>query len=393
MKKALLLLCLLYYAGMAQKREFTIATYNSLRYSPTNIDGRHPYFRQIIDSINPDILVMQELAGSPAAIMFMDSVLNMDSLRYSIAIFVDGPDSDIALYYKPGKFRVAPTLTYSTSLRDIYHFKLLPAYAEDTLHIFGVHLKASSGSSNETRREGEVNVLRAITDQFADSTNFLVCGDFNIYKATEPAYQKLIADTPGKDGNFVDILQMPGNWNNASYALHHTQSPRTTQFNGGAHGGMDDRFDMILMSHELKSSSGIGYKPGSMYVFGNDGLHYNKAIIDAPNNNQYDLNIRTALHQASDHLPVVASFVYKPQYFNTKELQTRGVEIYYSQQGKVTLSNIQNLPLEVAVYNTQGQLVKQWHTTQSEELKLNKGIYVVHATHQGQTLLLEKIIN
>ncbi len=352
MKKALLLLCLFYYAGTAQTREFTVATYNSLRYSPTNIDARHPYFRQIIDSIQPDVLVMEELYGSAAAIMFGDSVMNVDSTTYGLASFTDGPDLDIAMYYKLSKFTSLPTLNHPTALRDIFHYRLIPVHCKDTLHVFGVHLKASSGSANESQRAAEVAVLRSVTNQLPDSTNFLVCGDFNIYGSSEAAYQNLLTDSPNDDGNFVDIINMTGTWNNGSYAQYHTQSPRTTQFNGGAHGGMDDRFDLILMSNELKSASGIGYKQGSMYVFGNDGLHYNKAIIDAPSNNQYDLNIRTALHQASDHLPVVATFVYKPTYVSLNELPlSKNVGLNYSRQGKVTLTNHSNLALDVMIYN------------------------------------------
>ncbi len=379
---------------MAQTREFNVATYNSLRYSPTNIDARHPYFRQIIDSIKPDIMVMEELSGSAATIMFGDSVMNIDSVTYGIASFSDGPDLDVALYYKLSKFTALPTINHPTALRDIFHYRLIPVHFKDTLHIFGVHLKASSGSANESLRAAEVAVIRNVTNQLPDSTNFLVCGDFNIYGSNEAAYQNLLTDSPNDDGNFVDIINMPGNWNNGSYAQHHTQSPRTTQFNGGAHGGMDDRFDMIFMSNELKSASGIGYKAGSMYGFGNDGLHYNKAIIDAPNNNHYDLSIRNALHQASDHLPVVATFVYKPTYVSLNELPVSNkVGINYTREGDVLLTNQENLELDVTIYNVQGQAVQQFNTTSSTTLSCATGAYMVRAIHQGQMVLLQKIIN
>ncbi len=394
MKKVLLLLCLFYFSGISQTREFTVATYNSLRYSPNNIDARHPFFRQIIDSIKPDILVLEELSGSAAAIMFGDSVMNIDSATYGLASFTDGPDLDVALYYKLSKFTALPTTNHPTALRDIFHYQLVPVHFQDTLHVFGVHLKASSGSANEIKRAAEVAVIRAITNQLPDSTNFLICGDFNIYGSNEAAYQDLLTDNPGDDGNFVDIINISGIWNNASYAQYHTQSPRTTQFNGGAHGGMDDRFDLILMSNELKSASGISYKAGSMYAFGNDGLHYNMAITDAPNNNQYNLSMRTALHQASDHLPVVATFMYKPSYVNLYELPvSHKVRVNYSPEGTVFLTNIDNLNLDVTVYNVQGQIVQQFKTSSGSIINCNSGIYVLRASHQGQTVLLQKILN
>ena len=57
MKKTLLLLLLPVMAMAQQTREFSLVTYNSLRYSPTNIDARHPHFRTIMNGIQPDILV------------------------------------------------------------------------------------------------------------------------------------------------------------------------------------------------------------------------------------------------------------------------------------------------------------------------------------------------
>ena len=91
----------------------------------------------------------------------------------------------------------------------------------------------------------EVTILRNVTDALPLNSNYLVCGDFNIYGSTELAYQKLLdQSTPGY---FVDIYNLTGIWNNSAYAPYHTQSTRLRQFGGGATGGMDDRFDLILI--------------------------------------------------------------------------------------------------------------------------------------------------
>lgn len=392
MKKALLL-CLLSYAGMAQIREFSVTTYNSLRYSTDNIDARHPHFRNIIHTIKPDILVLEEISGSNSATMFLDSVMNVDSTTYSLASFIDGPDLDAALYYKSAKFTALPTLSYPTTLRDIFQYRLIPDGSLDTLHVFGVHLKASSGSSNEARRAQEVAVLRSITNQFVDSINFLVCGDFNIYSSSEPAYQDLLFDTPANDGNFIDRIQISGTWNNSAYAQYHTQSPRTTQFNGGAHGGMDDRFDMILLSNALNSPAGMAYKPGSMYVFGNDGQHYNKAITDMPIGTDYDLSTRKDLHLASDHLPVVASFTYPVQYVSTVEKKPVGkVTLNYTREEEVWLQNPLQVNLNVQVYAMDGREVQKFSTSTDHNFKLETGVYLVVATHSGRKILTEKVM-
>lgn len=394
MKKTLLVLLLPLMAMAQQTRDFSLVSYNSLRYSPSNIDARHPYFRSIMNDLQPDLLVLEELSGQSAASMFLDSVLNVDSATYSLASFHDGPDLDVALFYKSSKFSVLTTTTYPTQLRDIFEFKLLPARAADTLYVFGVHLKASSGSTNESRRADEVAVLRSVTDQLPDSTNFLVCGDFNIYGSTEPAYQKLLQNTPGNMGHFVDEITMTGTWNNSAYAPYHTQSPRTTRFNGGANGGMDDRFDLILISEALGASGGMDYIPGTMKAYGNDGLHYNKAIIDAPVNSEVSPAIANALHQASDHLPVVARFSYElTSGVGLGTAQAANVSIRY-RNGTPLLYNPESRPLVVHVYSMAGHLISQSTSTGSESLHLEPGMYLIEVLDatNGQSILIEKAI-
>ena len=104
---------------------------------------------------------------------------------------------------------------------------------------------------------------------------------------------------------------MPGTWNDASYAQYHTQSTRTRQFGGGANGGLDDRFDLILMSQAVIDAGGMQYDDGTYIPYGNDGLHYNDSINQPPNN-AVGQEIANALHYSSDHLPVMASFTFTP---------------------------------------------------------------------------------
>jgi len=102
---------------------------------------------------------------------------------------------------------------------------------------------------------------------------------------------------------------MPGTWNQSQYAQYHTQSPRTRQFGGGATGGMDDRFDMILLSQAVFEAGDISYVPNSYTAYGNDGLHFNDSI-NRPPNNAVGQTIADAIHYASDHIPVFASFTF-----------------------------------------------------------------------------------
>jgi hypothetical protein len=108
-------------------------------------------------------------------------------------------------------------------------------------------------------------------------------------------------------GYFIDPLSLSGTFNQSSFAQYHTQSPRTRSFGGGATGGMDDRFDMILISQSISDVNNITYINGSTVAYGNDGNHYNDSI-NKPPNTAVGQQIADALHYASDHLPVLATF-------------------------------------------------------------------------------------
>ncbi|MFN3695576.1 MAG: hypothetical protein ACK4UV_11255, partial [Ignavibacterium sp.] len=192
-------------------------------------------------------------------------------------------------------------------MRDINEFKLVYKLTGDTLIIYSVHLKASDSLQNELLRAAEVDSLRQKTNSLPPNTNYIVLGDFNIYRSGELAYQKLLDQS--SSGYVLDPLTLTGTWNNPAYAIYHTQSTRTRQFGDGTPGGLDDRFDMILMSQAVMDSGGITFVPGSYYAYGNDGNHYNDSINSPPNTAVGQL-IADALHYASDHLPVVASFTF-----------------------------------------------------------------------------------
>jgi hypothetical protein len=170
-----------------------------------------------------------------------------------------------------------------------------------------VHLKASSGSTNEQLRAAEVDSLRKVTNALPAGSDFIVCGDFNIYGDYEPAYQNLVRDNPGDDGDFVDPLNITGVWNNPVYSIYHTQSTRATSVGGGAGGGLDDRFDMILYSNAVAQAGGMMYVPGSCQPFGNDGNHFSRSI-NFGTNGAVPQALANALYYSSDHLPVTALF-------------------------------------------------------------------------------------
>lgn len=315
MRRSVVLLCLLFVSFIALGQDtLTVVTYNLLNYQ-SGVNTRDQYHRTVIRHVRPDLLVVQEVSNSSGSTQqasvdsFFSRVVNVVFPgQFSKGSFIADPnDTGNEIYYKPSKVSFISNTPIRTALRDISEFKLYNTTAADTLRIYSVHLKA--GASFDSERAAEVDSLRKVTNALPTGKYFMVVGDHNIYGATEPAYQKLLQDNPADDGHFVDALNLTGTWNSAAYAPYHTQSPRVRAFGGGATGGMDDRFDLILFSRAIGQTGKIHYLAGSLTPIGNDGQHYNDSINQMPNSAVPD-SVANALYYASDHLPVSARFVF-----------------------------------------------------------------------------------
>ena len=294
----------------------TILTYNLLNYQDE--DDREGYYQLIIDEIQPDIIVCQEVNADDGFNHFLNDVLNIvQPNEWLGAEFINQSASqDIALYYKPQYFNYISTSAISTAqgsgTRDVIEWVIQHAESLVEFRIYGVHLKASSGNSNSQERLAETTALRNYLNELPSGSHFIVCGDFNIYSnssSSEPAFDMLTAAGDNNAGQLFDPINRIGHWhNNSSFSDVHTQSPRTTQFGGGANGGMDDRFDWIFVSSAvLEESYEMNYIENTYTAFGNDGQHFNQAI-NSGTNSAVSEEIADAVHGASDHLPVFAEF-------------------------------------------------------------------------------------
>lgn len=277
-----------------------------LNYPGSTAGVRNPEFRRVLRPIDADIVVVQEMTSASGMSQFASQVLNVIyPSRYAAVPFNDGPDTDNGLFYDSSRVSFLGALYLPTELRDIAGYTLRVKSSGDTVRIYSLHLKASTGSSNEDQREREATVLRNHLNALATGSLFVVTGDFNIYRSSEPAFQKLIGSQADNEGRCFDQLNLIGNWGDSVFAPHHTQSPRVRSFDGGATGGMDDRFDMILSSDAMRSH----LLTSSITAYGNDGLHYNDSINALPNLAVPD-SIANALHYASDHIPIFADIVF-----------------------------------------------------------------------------------
>ena len=279
-----------------------ILTYNVLNY-PNFANEKNAKYQMIFDEAQPDIVAVQEILSQAAVNQFLANTLGSS---FSAATFFNGPDTDNALFYKDSILTVLTAEIIPNTPRYITKYVLQHNFTQDIFVIFIAHFKAGDTQSDEFNREQEAARLRIFTDQFSQGTNFILVGDLNLYRSTEQAYIRLLDQT--NDGYFLDPIDRPGYWHtSSSFADVHTQSTRVVQLqDGGSIGGLDDRFDFILVSKALMDFGGVDYVEDSYWAFGNDGQHFNQQIVNPP----YPISeqIAFALHDVSDHLPVVAEF-------------------------------------------------------------------------------------
>jgi endonuclease/exonuclease/phosphatase family metal-dependent hydrolase len=292
-----------------------IVNYNVTNYSSTS-SARDVHFRTILAPLGADVLVTQEMTGSgnSGVDLMRDDVLNvLEPGQWASAPFFNGNDTDNALFYKPARVQVLGAWAFypnpANLLRYVTVWRLRPAgYANAELRIYSQHLKASSGSANEAQRHAEAIGIRDSMNAVPPGTHAILLGDFNIYSNNELAFQKLLEAQTDNDGRLYDPLNLvvpPGQvWNQSAFQTIHTQSPCNSGCPGGfATGGLDDRFDMFLPTLNMNDGQGTELLIATYRPVGNDGLHYNKNITDAPTIPE-GAAYATALFSASDHLPI-----------------------------------------------------------------------------------------
>lgn len=313
MKKKVLFLAVVLLLFSLPSEAVKLATWNLLNFPGSTGAAREDDFRLVINKIAPDVLVTQEMISQAGVNQFLTRVMNFSVPgKYAAAPFFDGPDTDNALFYRKSTITYLGKTQIPTDLRDITEYRLQVRAgpgAGTTFRVYSMHLKSGDSSTERNQRVEEVKKLKNRLNSLPTSTLALACGDLNLYKSSEIAYQYLTNHQTPYNARLNDPLQKPGDWHDGSqFAILHSQSPRTTQFGGGASGGLDDRFDFILISDPVMTSMRLGYVKGSYIVFGNDGNHFNKAV-NYGTNSVVTPALANALYQASDHLPVVLTLL------------------------------------------------------------------------------------
>lgn len=407
MRHTIIFLSLLFFSISCYSQN-TIKTmfYNVLWFPELN-PNRIDLLQEVLQDYEPDIFMVCELQSQEGADAILNIGLNGDgNSNFSAAPYFEnqsgGGNLQQALFYRNDMFVLENTEIINTPVRDINKYTLLLNTAnQDTnpirIYAYVTHLKSSQGGANQQLRLSMVEAFVNDTQQLEEDAYVLFAGDFNIYTSTEPAYLEILDQT--NNIAMADPINTPGAWNNnEDFTAVHTQSTRTSSsgFGGGAGGGLDDRFDFIMVSQNMMTDSNLGYKADSYKAYGNNGNCYNNDINDINCGGVYNQVIRDALYNMSDHLPVVM------------ELET--------DQEIVLLNVPQNSPLQpfslkntlvsdiitiynpgdntkddrFGIFNTLGQELLEFKTSTNTTIlnvaKFVKGVYYITNKSSNQTL-------
>ena len=403
--------------------DIKVMQYNLLNYgnitsycttTNNNMADKEQYLRTIIDYVQPDIFCVNEIANiSYVHQRLLDSALNFNSVKqYQKSGYVNTNGSDLVnmLYYNTAKFVYVSAESVQNHVRDIVLYRLYYnspnlAQTQDTAWVNFIvgHLKAGSSTSDKASRATMTADAMSYLVQHNYDGNNLFMGDFNIRKSSEQSYENLL-NYSNSTFRFYDPINRSGTWNNSSsFADIHTQSTHSSS-GCAASGGMDDRFDFILISDNIKNNSAhVSYKPGSYFALGNDGNHFNQSI-NSGTNNSAPANIIDALYNLSDHLPVIMELHFDSQVSSLVEnTDSKLILNYQNPIDDILEINIESEGTEYLTFelwSLNGQKLLQRELDNQSNINLSipisnlaSGMYIIKINNkEGQNLYASKII-
>ncbi|MFT4698526.1 MAG: exonuclease III [Flavobacteriaceae bacterium] len=384
--------------------------YNLLEFPSASPEGRSEILKNILNTYEPDIFMVCELENENGADQILNTSLNDDGIIYSRAPFVlnqSGNNTNLnqLLYFRNDKFILESTDIIVNTVRDInrYQLKLNTTDQEDDpvfIDLFVTHLKSSQGTANQNTRLEMVTKFTNYLETIDPDSFVIFAGDFNVYTQSEPAYQELLDNT-----NAIvlkDPINTPGSWhNNDTYQDIHTQSTRISSgpFGSGAGGGLDDRFDFILVSENMETNPNVRYISDTYKSYGNNGNCYNNDINNEDCIGDFNQDLRNDLYNMSDHLPVVMELETDKEFMilgnedyllNENLLQVELTVVKDKLQIKVHPSVQEFFTLEI--YNTLGQKLIENIKTNSETISIDvsqlaQGIYYIKSSLKNSNLI------
>jgi hypothetical protein len=375
-------------------------------------------------------MVCELQSESGSDYLFNDALLPLNS-NFQKAEFEPnqsgGSNLQQMVYYNAQKLVLENSRVILADTRDInqYTFRLNTENSSSNpilIQVFVTHLKASTGLTNRQRRWSSINNFVDELGDLDPNSYVIFAGDFNFYTSNEEGYQALInpnnpivmldpIDRPSEpfDPNVTDpyVDYSPDSiyfWRNSSFTDIHTQSTRTSNSGlvdtSGSTGGMDDRFDFIMMSENFSSSADLYCVNDSYQSIGNNGNCYNSFINSTDCGGVYSQSLRDALIEFSDHTPVVME-IETPENVLSTENYTRTFGILGTNVVHNSLSlsvNFNSSIRNLYIYNANGQLIKsiELHKSSDNQVNLNienlsQGIYYLSAKNLSTPIKFVKI--
>lgn len=399
----------------------TVMQYNLLQYSNSAsacipIAEKTGYIKTICKYVKPDILGVNELyPNATTADYLLNNALNTDGVTYykrSTYSNLAGSDLVNALYYNDNKLGLISNTPIQTVYRDINIFKLFYrasnlATTHDTIYLRVVvaHLKASNTPTDAASRSQMTNDLMNYLTNINVANNYLFQGDCNLYTSAEQAYQNLISSS-NANMRFYDPINRAGNWNgNLSFKDIHTQSTHNSGSSCYITGGLDDRFDLILISNDVRTGNKkVSYIAGSYKAIGQDGKHFNNDLTASPTNNSAPTAVINALYGNSDHLPVSLKLKVTPTSSGIESMESNGIsnlEIVNPFADKLEISFFATKPSKstIQIINSLGTVcheckiaVKQDENNFIIPVNLPKGIYFLKIIGENNIQFVKKIV-
>ncbi len=377
-----------------------------------NLDSKDMHIKTVFQYVQPTVMCVCEMGSqNQYADRLLNNAINTDGIDY----YRRGPLTNQSggyianmIYYDSRKLTLYKSTTITTSYRDIngytFYYNADNISSGDTLFMtfWIAHLKAGSGYSNENYRLTQVQKLMNRISNSGMPGNYFFSGDFNIYSSEEPAYQEL-TEYSNSLYRFYDPMNSPGNWhNNSQFAELHTQSTRTQSTDCFATGGLDDRFDIILVSPYIYyGSDRIHLIEGSYHVVGQDGMRFNGSVL-SPVNNSVPNNVANALYQQSDHLPVVMDMAIDAHVGVTEHTPDYYVNVLNPVQETLHVEMQSNLDEKytVSLFAVDGRLLARYHENLPEgfhrlsyPFPYGKGAYLIVFQNSKRQKIAKKVLS
>ena len=423
MKKYLLIIITLAMMGAVfpakAQDTLTVMQYNLLYYgnyqsgfadcfeTNNNTQRKDECIRTIVDYVKPDIFTVCEFGATQA--------LQTDFLRHNLNInganywqsdnIINYENSNIInhIFYDSRKMGLKKHVALRTNPRDtdVYelYLKTPSLAAGDTIKLVCIVAHPKAGMGYEGQRRALMQVAMDYVNQHYPTDNVLIMGDFNMYGASESGYRLLTQTYSNPSICFMDPLANVGGvgeWtNNNQFTAFHTQSTRSYSDECFSSGGLDDRFDFILMADEIAFSyNHLRYVQGSYHAVGNDGRHFNMSVNQG-SNTAVPTEVADALFDSSDHLPVTMKIAVDA-HLGVKDNEAQSLYATVApnpatDQAIVNFFNPMQGLVQFELYSLQGQLMQRAAGEFSEgsqgfELSLEaltKGFYLLRIKHNG----------